>query len=380
MPVRRLSYVPALDGLRAVAVLLVLIFHCGVPGFQGGWIGVDIFFVLSGFLITRILSDEWRTTGDISILRFYLRRTFRLVPALWTMLLLTNAFLVLARAPSAFSHALAADAVASFFYVINWTGAFQVGDRTLYGHAWSLSVEEQFYIFWAMIFPPLLRWRGTLGAAQALMIMLVASTLCRLVLAWYGYESTIKMNRIGAGFEACLFGCMAALYHLQASVRRRLTSIFLKCRYLGSGALAILLGSALTEMPVNPYCNIILQLTKYAASAVIIIEVIAMQSLANRVLASPPLVRIGVISYGVYLWHYPLIASAHFFPNFTPQSALGMAAFVGAVALVLATLSYHCIERPFLKLKAKIGHPEAGISRSIARRAEHRLHRADEGW
>ena len=163
----RLGYRPSLDGLRGVAVLVVMAHHAYVPFFRGGGVGVDIFFVLSGFLITSLLLEEWRRTQDISLRGFYIRRGLRLLPALFMLLLVLQAYALLRMRGDAFwEMEKAIGAVLGYFG--NWVAALGLYDMRVLSHTWSLSIEEQFYFLWPIILLLMLRsrWKRTriLGA------------------------------------------------------------------------------------------------------------------------------------------------------------------------------------------------------------------------
>jgi peptidoglycan/LPS O-acetylase OafA/YrhL len=165
-----------LDGLRAVAVLLVIASHASNMQFVGGWIGVDIFFVLSGFLITGILTTEFEKSGTISFSTFYLKRILRLAPAL-VVLLAVNllAGLVLGSRDHWSNHIGAT--IASLFYVMNWVSAFQLPYEGHVGHVWSLATEEQFYIVWPAILWAALTLGGRrIARSAAILLILVVMT------------------------------------------------------------------------------------------------------------------------------------------------------------------------------------------------------------
>jgi peptidoglycan/LPS O-acetylase OafA/YrhL len=138
-----LGYKPALDGLRAVAILLVILFHGGAPGFRWGYIGVDIFFVISGYLITAILLKEFAQRRHISFRSFYRRRALRLLPALIVLCLV---FLCVSCVMLNNPKQAAQEVATVIFYIANWTRTFNAGIPKALGHTWSLSVEEQFYM------------------------------------------------------------------------------------------------------------------------------------------------------------------------------------------------------------------------------------------
>jgi peptidoglycan/LPS O-acetylase OafA/YrhL len=158
----RLSYIPGLDGIRAVAVMAVLFYHANFPWALGGFLGVETFFVLSGFLITSLLLAEWRTTGQIDLKYFWLRRARRLLPAVW-LLLLVLPFLAAVFARDALPR-LREDVSAALFYITNWVYIVRevpyfesFGRPPLLQQLWSLAVEEQFYLLWPLLLLILLR-------------------------------------------------------------------------------------------------------------------------------------------------------------------------------------------------------------------------------
>ena len=187
MKERSIPHVPALDGLRGLGVLGVLLFHAG--HMRGGWLGVDLFFVLSGYLITLLLVREFEQTGDVSIRRFWGRRARRLLPALLLTLFGVEAY-ALGWAPAEQIERIRADALATLFYVANWHSIIAGHDYWALFHApsplhhtWSLAVEEQFYIFWPPLTLALLRWRG--GSRRALFWL--AAALATLSALWMAF-------------------------------------------------------------------------------------------------------------------------------------------------------------------------------------------------
>ena len=177
---QRLDRWPALDGLRALAVCAVILTHTWVSQFPGGWIGVDVFFVLSGFLITGVLLREHGETGTISLLGFYRRRVVRLLPALLVMLL------IVVIAAYVFRPGLAAatlrTAIFTVVYSANWLAASHQ-PLGLLSHMWSLSVEEQFYLVWPVLLVVMLRWRGARIALIVTILCVVAVVIHRTLLA-----------------------------------------------------------------------------------------------------------------------------------------------------------------------------------------------------
>ena len=150
-----LGYRRALDGLRGIAVLAVMSVHAGFNS-RGGLIGVEIFFVLSGFLISCLLIEEWDQSNDISLKQFYLRRGLRLFPALVAMLLVVSGYYWL-NYSKAIAWPVTRDGLIALFYSTNWVRSFGLNGASLFGHTWTLSIEEQFYILWPLILLLLLR-------------------------------------------------------------------------------------------------------------------------------------------------------------------------------------------------------------------------------
>ena len=336
-----LRYNPALDGLRAVAIGLVIADHCWVPGFDGGYFGVDVFFVLSGFLITQLLIDEYDARGQIDLSRFYLRRLLRLTPPL---ALLLAAYLAIA--PIVWPHyglwPHIRDAALAGLYLSDYGRAFW-HDPTVLQHTWSLSVEEHFYLVWP--FAVLLlgcveqRWRvaGLFG------VYLLAT-------AWriFEYESSgwaATYFRADTRLSGLICGALLAicLPRMGRISERAANAVGV----LACAALVVCLSLGFWRGP-----STLVWLANLAEMAAVglLIAASVQNSWVSKILSAPPLVGIGVISYGLYLWHYP---AAVFFRELLPWYQT--LPIVLIIAFAAATVSYMTVERPLQRYRRILG-------------------------
>ncbi|HEX5199153.1 MAG TPA: acyltransferase family protein [Actinoplanes sp.] len=355
VPRRSFGYSPALDGIRALAVTAVVLFHAGVGGLSGGFLGVDTFFVLSGFLITSLLLRERARSGRIRLRRFWVRRARRLLPALLTVLaatviaghyLLDEGDLGLLRT----------DAYAALAYVANWRMIFRgtgyvaaTATPSPLQHTWSLGIEEQFYLLWPLLVAGLLAWLAARRALATLLWLCVGGTvLSEALCAWlfrpeslgrayYGTDTRAQALLIGAGLAALLTG-PAPAWLSRAFGRSRLG-------VLAGAALAVTfwLWHAAGDQAAWMYHG---GLTLAALATAVVIAHVILQPAAPiaRALALPPLVWLGRISYGVYLWHWPLFTFVT--ADLTGLSRWPLLAVRLAGTLGVAVLSYHLVEQP----------------------------------
>lgn len=327
------------DGVRGVAVLLVMLFHVANPALPGGWVGVDIFFVLSGFLITSLLIAEHETKGAISVKAFYARRALRLLPAVMFLLAAYAVFLSLL----GFSLKPTANAFwATQFYVVNWILAFRLPiDIGPFYHFWSLSTEEQFYLLWPAALIVLLRSRNKGGISRILCVVIALIHIWRLTLLLSGASSA----RLGYGLDAradmLLIGCLLALKGTQ---RWRVPGWSAAGCAIGVGLIA-----AGSQTPGFAYYSELLVAVLIAVALLGLLQA-SPEGFVRRALQSPPLAWTGRISYGLYLWHVPV--QHHFYKQHWPWPVA--AARVMALSFLAATFSYYVIERPFLRLKGKL--------------------------
>jgi peptidoglycan/LPS O-acetylase OafA/YrhL len=363
--------IPALDGIRALAVALVLADHGGIPGVPGGFIGVDVFFVLSGFLITSLLLDELGRTGAIDLPGFWVRRARRLLPALIIMVM---AVVVLRELfPSDAVAAVRDDAVAAFFWVANWVFVFRDTDYFTQGdtpsplqHTWSLAVEEQYYVVWplvlvaaAVLLALLTRHRDALPKVRTVRIVVfviaVAGAAASAVAAclmvsepslnrvYFGTDTRVQALLVGAAAAALLVRDWPALARYGTQIRSRWGRWVAQILpVIGLTMLAVVAHFATGSAPEFRRGLLIV----VAIAAIFIVAPVALEQrgLVAQVLAFPPLVWLGTISYGVYLWHWPVFLAL----NGERTGLTGMPLFaIRALATVtLAAMSWWLIEQP----------------------------------
>ncbi len=313
------DHVAGLDGIRAVAVIGVLGFHAGASGFGGGLLGVDIFFVLSGYLITSLLVAEWGRTGTVAFLRFYERRARRLLPGLFLLLLLVAVYAQWFAEPDTLS-TLRGDAFATLAYVANWRFVFSgqsyfvhFGPPSPLLHTWSLAVEEQFYLVWPGVALLVLRWRGRRALAVVAAAGIVLSAALTVVLFHHGvsvtrlyYGTDVRTQEVMVG--ALLAICLPAFVRwVQGSSRSTRRTVHMAVAVLGVVAALALLWAlhAVSGQGGFLYQGGFL-LVATATAGVILLVVVRPRAVVSRILSLGVLGYIGRISYGLYLYHYPL--------------------------------------------------------------------------
>ncbi|HMI18738.1 MAG TPA: acyltransferase family protein [Sphingomonas sp.] len=330
-----IRYRPDIDGLRAIAVVAVVLFHAELVSFPAGFMGVDVFFVISGYLITGILMK------DTSIIRFYQRRARRILPALFVMLAAVLAAGVFMLLPHDLSRtAWTTDATLLFASNIAFwrmSNYFAHGTQTWpLLHTWSLGVEEQFYIF----FPLLVRIVRVRGRIFALLLTLLA--LASFVAAYYAVahrNGTIAFYLVPFRAWELLAGSILATGVIPPLSRWWARSI------VGLAGLAgILLPMATTLLPL-PFPGLGAVAPVLGAAAVIYAGS-GGKHLVSPILSWKPIVFVGLISYSLYLWHWPVLAFARYWAIDDPLTP-GQAIAAVAAAFVLATLSWRFVERPF---------------------------------
>ncbi|MEY4339244.1 MAG: hypothetical protein RLZ14_1094, partial [Actinomycetota bacterium] len=341
-----IAYQPALDGLRAVAVTVVLFFHARLGWMHGGYLGVSVFFTLSGFLITSLLLAEHEATGTVRAASFYTRRARRLLPA---SLVCLSLVCVLAAA-GAFDGItkLRRDVLGALFQVFNWVKlgggetyaditAAQAGLRRPLDHYWSLAIEEQFYWVWPLVFLGLLAWchrRGRSPLRAVGVMVAVSSVAAPLVASVWGPDAAYWATP--ARIAEILFGALVACLVAVRTVATRLAWL------APAGLVAILAACVLFPDGRGPAYQGALPLVG-AVSALTILG-LQVPGPARTLLSARPLVALGRISYGVYLYHWPVFVLVDR-QAWTLPTAVDVA-LKWAITLALATVSYVLIERP----------------------------------
>ncbi|GAB3744865.1 acyltransferase family protein [Microlunatus parietis] len=335
------GYLPPLDGIRAFAVVAVVLFHTVVPWFPGGGVGVDVFFVLSGFLITRILVAELDRTGRISFGRFYLRRALRLLPALFALAItLTAAYLVLQDGAEQRESLFAVFAALTYIASPVLASGHHLGPLT---HTWSLSVEEYFYVVW-----PLVLLLVTVRARRLRLPIIAAlaalAVVYRLVVTLAGWPVERVHYAADTRASDLLIGCALAL----VLARHRLP---LRDVHAVPAALFLVAFVVLPDPVTSPFYRYGGFLAVAVAAAVLIAIVVqSRQGPTAKLLGSAPLVWIGKRSYGIYLWNPPLSA----FAGFALPQGMPVVAVVLVLSFVVPALSYRIVEQPFLRLKTTL--------------------------
>jgi peptidoglycan/LPS O-acetylase OafA/YrhL len=352
----RFKHIPALDGLRGIAVLVVMIYHliALAPALQafvlGGFLGVDIFFVLSGFLITSILIKEYEERGQINLKKFYLRRLFRLVPAFWTFLICLyffgNYILPVELAKTIYSDN---NLFFAFSYLMNWHGAFG-GLTGILTHTWSLAIEEQFYIIWSLVLFAFFARKMTRGQ-----IFIWTAISISVLIVWRyfrlstGVSTLVLYYSTDTRIDALLIGCAAAMiYSWQLLPKKFYASRQFNLLALISLVIAFFMLLGVSKSDSFLYGGV-LSIFAIAVAIIILWILNRKNSLPEKLLEIKPLRWFGQISYGLYLWHYPFY---EFGKKMFDSLALQIIVGVG-LAIIVSTVSFYFIEKPFLKLKNK---------------------------
>lgn len=296
-----LTYRPDIDGLRAVAVIPVVLFHLGWSSISGGFLGVDVFFVISGFLITSIITAEL-SSGNFSFVKFWNRRVRRIAPTLLSMVLVVMV-VALTMGFRPMIEGVAYDSLAAVFSYANIAYLLQEGDywgraaeASPLLHTWSLSVEEQFYLFYpGFLF---LLWRTNKSIIRPLVVAVVCGFV--VFLAAFIYKPTFCFYMLPTRAWELGVGCIAALLTRGQTVAEDKKSL----PYLSVAGLIAIVSSYFVADGRN---GLVLTIIPVLGAFLIILNVSA-NSIATRALSLKPMVLVGKISYSLYVWHWPVTA------------------------------------------------------------------------
>lgn len=358
--------VPALDGLRGIALLGVLAFHAG-GALRGGFLGVDLFFVLSGFLITRILLAEQSRTGRIDLWAFWVRRARRLFPALLSLMPAIALYAHFIALPAELA-GIRADATATLAYVANWRAILDsrsywelFSSPSPLEHTWSLAIEEQFYLLWPLIVVFVLRRfgvRALFATAVALAMLSMLSMLSlfepeRTMRVYYGTDTRAAAILAGAAF-AC------AVPDLSATSRA-------VTRALDAGGLLALATLAWAWWTLDGRDPLLYRGGLWLSELVVLVllaSALARRTVVARLLSFPPLRALGILSYGAYLWHWPV--------NLVLTSdrchvyGIALHALRAGVTFAIAGCSFFLIERPIQRHGVPFGRARIVVPAAFA--------------
>ena len=334
------AYRPDIDGLRALAVISVILFHNGIPGFDGGYVGVDVFFVISGYLITQLLEESRDESAPRRLATFYVRRMRRILPALLATCLVTAIVAIALFTPDQLVNVgkfLAATPV-MLSNVATWTRGdyFAPGVRQLpLSHLWSISVEEQFYLVYPLLLIAITRYRLPYRRLMLLVFASVSLALC----VWASHRAP-EANYVFAPTRAweLLLGGMLTMGGAPR-IGNRIAAEGLAVAGLLGIAIAVHFYTSAIRYPGTAA-----MLPCMATAALLATGSGPRPALVNRMLSWPPLVFVGLISYSLYLWHQPLLVFANYY-YIAPLRPAATAALLVATLLV-ATASWRFIERP----------------------------------
>jgi peptidoglycan/LPS O-acetylase OafA/YrhL len=339
-------YRKEIDGLRALAVLPVILFHAGFAPFRGGFVGVDIFFVISGYLITTIIVGEIER-GSFSLIKFYERRARRILPALFFMMLCTLPFAwywMLPNQLAQFSETLIA--VPLFYSNILFyltSGYFETASELKpLLHTWSLAVEEQFYV----LFPLFLLFSWRLGKKQIVLLLLLLALTSMLAAQWGSltHPSFTFFLLPTRGFEL-LIGSLISLSINPQKIKESISQSL--CQFLSISGLLLIVYAIVSFNDKTPYPSLYTLAPTLGASLILVFS--SSQDVVGKLLGGKIFVGIGLISYSTYLWHQPLLAFARL-KGLSELTSTNLLIILGSTVL-LGYLSWRFVERPFRDAK-----------------------------
>jgi len=343
------KYIPALDGIRAMAIFFVMLGHSvqQAPLIDGtvvdrGGLGVDVFFVLSGYLITTILFNEIARNGTVSLKKFYMRRFLRLYPA---MVILVIAYLIISPflLQQTFSTRILTS-MAVMTYTMNWVKALSLGGGGLLAHTWSLSIEEQFYLFWPIVLIFMVRFFSMKFCAFVALLISFFSLFWSIYLDFNGASPERIYNGLDTRVHSIMIGCSLALWYLSGIENFRKDRL-ISIRSIIALAIIFYIMIVGTSPAIRELSHLLLSVS----TAALILSILNEEILITKFLGISTLCIIGRISYGIYLWHYPVFTIMHL----NRMSDQRILIFGSAISITIALVSYLSVERYFLSLKLK---------------------------
>ena len=359
------KYLPSIDSLRALAVLAVIIYHVDVNYLPGGFLGVDLFFVLSGYLISSLIIKEFRKTGTVNLYNFYIRRARRLLPAVYFMITVGLVVMVL------FNEVLLRkshlDAIFGYIYSSNWWYIFHkldyfdsFGAQSPFKHLWSLAIEEQFYMIFPLLFLLVNRKKkskdGTYKLNKNFLYVVLGLILVSLIAHILLFDIN-NISRIYFGTDtrafSLLVGVVGAILYPMERLHAKVTP---QQNMLYSVVSLVSIATLITVMIYTSEYNTLLYRGGFLLVAILGLIVIIssgkQHTLMSRLLSFKPVVFIGKISYSLYLWHFPVLVLT------TPVSEIGNPNIIFVIlrvilTFILATASYVFVETPIRKLGFK---------------------------
>jgi peptidoglycan/LPS O-acetylase OafA/YrhL len=350
----RLGYIPALDGLRALAVIAVLLYHGDQKWIPGGFLGVDVFFVISGYLITCLLLSDFQQTDGIGLKRFWYRRARRLLPALFTMLFVVSLYAILFL-PDVLDQ-LRGEVIAALLYVENWFLIFRdlsyfqsAGRPPLLQHVWSLAVEEQYYLFWPLILMVVLTvWRKSRKALLIGILAGIAISTIEMAILYHPYTDPSRVyygtdTRVAALLLGSALAFVWAPWRLIGRTGRN-AGIVLDVVAVFSGIVLFWMFLNMGEFSPGLYRGGFL-LVAMVSALLIAATVHPASRLVPWLLGFAVFRWIGVRSYGIYLWHWPIymVTRPH---SDLPLTGLPLLVLRLTLTFIAAALSYKYVEEP----------------------------------